>query len=74
VFPAAEFFAENPDVAVDVVVPDGQLIPPDEVSFNHGARVCRVGPDNKLYIALGQPHNVPPAEKQGNRIRQRSGS
>ena len=63
VFPAAEFFWENPDVAVDVVVPEGELIPPDEVSFNHGARVCRIGPDNKLYISLGQPYNVPPAEK-----------
>jgi glucose/arabinose dehydrogenase len=63
VFPAAEFFFENPDVAVDVVVPEGELIPPEEVSFNHGARVCRIGPDNKLYIALGQPYNVPPPAK-----------
>lgn len=63
VFPAAEFFWENPDVAVDVVVPQDELIPPDEVSFNHGARVCRIGPDNKLYISLGQPFNVPPKEK-----------
>jgi glucose/arabinose dehydrogenase len=63
VFPAAEFFWENPDVAVDVVVPQGKLIPPDEESYNHGARVCRIGPDNKLYIALGQPHNVPPPGK-----------
>ena len=63
-FPAAEFFHENPDVAVGVVVPDGQLIPPDEVSYNHGARVCRVGPDNKLYISLGQPFNVPPVAKR----------
>ena len=60
---AAEFFWENPDVAVDVVVPQGELIPPDEESYNHGARVCRIGPDNKLYIALGQPWNVPPKEK-----------
>jgi glucose/arabinose dehydrogenase len=63
VFPAAEFFFENPDVAVGVVVPQGELIPPDEESYNHGARVCRVGPDDKLYISLGQPYNVPPAEK-----------
>jgi glucose/arabinose dehydrogenase len=63
VFPAAEFFWENPDVAVGVVVPQGELVPPDEESFNHGARTCRVGPDNKLYITLGQPYNVPPAEK-----------
>jgi glucose/arabinose dehydrogenase len=63
VFPAAEFFFENPDVAVGVVVPQGELVPPDEESYNHGARVCRVGPDDKLYISLGQPYNVPPPEK-----------
>ena len=32
-------------------------------SYNHTARVCAVGPDNKLYIQLGQPFNVPPPEK-----------
>lgn len=62
-FPAAEFFYESPDVAVAEVVPQGKLVPSDEESFNHGARTCRVGPDNKLYITLGQPFNVPPAEK-----------
>ena len=40
-----------------------QLIPPDEESYNHGARVCRIGPDNHLYISLGQPYNVSPPEK-----------
>ena len=63
VYPAAEFFWENPDVAVGIVVPQGELIPPDEESYNHGARVCRIGPDDKLYIALGQPHNVSPPDK-----------
>jgi glucose/arabinose dehydrogenase len=63
VYPAAEFFWENPDVALDVVVAQGELIPPEEESYNHGARVCRIGPDNKLYIALGQPYNVPPKDK-----------
>lgn len=63
VFPAAEFFYEGPDVAVGEVVSQGQLIPVEEESFNHGARVCRIGPDNKLYISLGQPFNVPPASK-----------
>lgn len=62
-FPAAEFFYEGPDVAVGEVVPQGQLIPPEEESFNHSGRVCRVGPDNKLYITLGQPFNVQPREK-----------
>lgn len=62
-FPAAEFFYEGPDVAVAEVVPQGQLIPVEEESFNHGARTCRVGPDNMLYITLGQPFNVQPREK-----------
>jgi glucose/arabinose dehydrogenase len=62
-YAAAEFFYESPDVAVSVVVPEGQLIPPGEESFNHTARECRIGPDNKLYIQLGQPYNVPPKDK-----------
>jgi glucose/arabinose dehydrogenase len=62
-FPAAEFFYESPDVAVAEIAPQGQLIPVDEESFNHTARVCRIGPDNKLYVSLGQPFNVPPREK-----------
>ena len=62
-FPAAEFFYEGPDVAVIEVVPQGKLIPVEEESFNHGARVCDVGPDGKLYISLGQPFNVQPREK-----------
>ncbi len=63
VFPAAEFFYEGGDVAIGQVAPKGTLIPIEEESFNHGARICRVGPDNKLYITLGQPFNVPPQEK-----------
>jgi glucose/arabinose dehydrogenase len=62
-FPAAEFFYEGPDVAAFQVLKQGELIPAAEESYNHTARVCRVGPDNKLYIALGQPHNVPPKDK-----------
>ena len=61
-FPAAEFFYEGPDVAVIEVVPQGKLIPTEHESFNHGARVCDVGPDGKLYISLGQPFNVQPKE------------
>jgi len=63
VYPAAEFFYESPDVAAFEVVPEGQLIPVEEESYNHTARTCRIGPDNKLYITLGQPFNVPPPEK-----------
>ena len=62
-FPAAEFFYEGPDVAAAVVVPQGQLIPVEEESFNHGARTCRIGPDNKIYITMGNPFNVPAKEK-----------
>ena len=62
-FPAAEFFYEGPDVAVIEVVPQGELIPVEEESYNHGARTCRVADDGKLYITLGQPYNVQPAGK-----------
>jgi len=62
-FPAAEFFYEGPDVAVIEVVPQGKLVPVEEESFNHGARVCRVGKDGMLYVALGQPFNVQPRDK-----------
>jgi len=62
-FPAAEFFYEGPDVAVIEVVPQGKLVPPEEESYNHGARTCRVSDDGKLYITLGQPFNVQPKEK-----------
>jgi glucose/arabinose dehydrogenase len=61
--PAAEFFYEGTDVPLGIVVPQGELIPPEEESYNHTARVCDVGPDNKLYISLGQPYNVPPPDK-----------
>jgi len=63
VFPAAEFFFESPDIAVGTVVAQGELIPPEEESFNHSARVCDIGPDGMLYVSLGQPYNVQPAEK-----------
>ncbi len=62
-FPAAEFFYEGPDVAVITVVAQGKLVPPEEESFNHGARTCRVSDDGKLHITLGQPYNVQPREK-----------
>jgi glucose/arabinose dehydrogenase len=62
-FPAAASSYENREVAPTAVVAQGQLIPPDDESDNHSARVCRIGPDDKLYIALGQPYNVPPPGK-----------
>lgn len=63
VFPAAEARYDKPDIAAFSVVPQGRLIPPDEESQNHGARVIKQGPDDKLYITLGQPYNVPPSGK-----------
>ena len=62
-FPAAEFFYESPDVAAFNLIAKGDLIPPAEESFNHSARVCKLGPDDKVYISLGQPFNVAPPEK-----------
>jgi len=62
-YAAAEFFYESPDVVAGAVVPEGDLIPKADESYNHTARTCRVGPDNKLYIQLGQPYNVPAKEK-----------
>jgi len=60
-FPAAEFFYEGPDIAVEIV--KDQFIPPEEEYFNHAFRVGTIGPDNKIYLALGQPYNVPPQSK-----------
>ena len=63
VYPAAEFFYESPDVAAFNVFKAGTLVPKSEESYNHTARTCRIGPDKKLYISLGQPFNVAPKEK-----------
>ena len=62
-YPAAEFFYEGNDVVAVPIVKLGELIPIEEESYNHTARTCRVGPDDRLYITLGQPFNVPAAEK-----------
>ncbi|OZB17056.1 MAG: sorbosone dehydrogenase [Marinobacter sp. 34-60-7] len=61
-YPAAEFFYEGGDVVASEVIPQGKLIPEQFVSYNHAARVCDIGPDNKLYVSLGQPYNVAPKE------------
>lgn len=61
-YPAAESAYENPEVAAVPVVPGGDLIPPEHESGNHAARICRVGPDGKLYVSLGQPFNVTPPD------------
>ena len=63
-FPAAEFFMESPDTVAIPIIPQGELIPPEEESYNHSARVCAINPkDNKLYVSMGQPFNVAPSDK-----------
>ncbi len=62
-FPAAEYFMEGSDTVAIPIVKQGDLIPADEESYNHTARICAIGPDDKLYISLGQPFNVSPPEK-----------
>ena len=62
-FPAAEYFFEGPDVVAVDIVAKGELIPEGEESYNHTTRVIDIGPDNKLYISLGQPYNVTPEDK-----------
>ncbi|WP_159731296.1 sorbosone dehydrogenase family protein [Methylosinus sp. Ce-a6] len=46
-----------------ILAPQGGLVPAAEQSAYHTTRVCRVGPDDKLYVALGQPYNVTPRDK-----------
>ena len=62
-FPAAEYFMESPDTVAIPIIDQGNLIPEEEESYNHTARVCVIGPDNKLYVSLGQPFNVTPEDK-----------
>lgn len=62
-FPRAEADYQDPSIGVKAIVEQGKLIPAEEGS-GHNLRVCRVGPDGKLYIALGQPYNVPPKTKK----------
>lgn len=62
-FPAAEYFMEGSDTVAFAIVKQGDLIPPEEESYNHTTRSCVIGPDNRIYISLGQPFNVQPPEK-----------
>ena len=62
-FPDAEQELTSKSLQAEIVVPQGELIPRGEQSRGHSARVCRVGYDGKLYVALGQPYNVTPATR-----------
>lgn len=57
-FPDIAATRDRPDPPAVEVVAQGRLIPPARESANHSARVCRIGPDGKLYVSLGQPRNV----------------
>lgn len=61
--PDAGKLAETSTLSVFSAVAQGDLIPREEESRGHSARVCRVGPDDRLYVALGQPYNVSPPSK-----------
>ena len=52
-FPATEFFYDGLYVALMEVVPQGKLIPVEDESYNHGARLFRLGNDGQRYISLG---------------------
>ncbi len=62
-FADAEQDVASKSLHAEIVVPQGELVPRSEQSRGHSARVCRVGPDGKLYVSLGQPYNVTPANK-----------
>ena len=62
-FPGAENSYQRPDLEAQTIIERGKLVPEDEESNGHGRRVCKVGPDGKLYVSIGQPYNVPPADK-----------
>jgi glucose/arabinose dehydrogenase len=62
-FPGAETDFQDPSVTAMAIVEQGKLLPAEDEGTGHNLRVCRVGPDGKLYIALGQPYNVPPKTK-----------
>jgi glucose/arabinose dehydrogenase len=62
-FPHAEADYQDPSVRAKAIVEQGKLLPAEDEGTGHNLRVCRVGPDGKLYIALGQPYNVPPKTK-----------
>jgi hypothetical protein len=48
-FPRAEAASQNPSITAKVIVAQGKLIPVEDEGASHNLRVCRVGPDNKLF-------------------------
>ncbi len=68
-FANAEEHYNDPAVWAKTVVAQGALIPREVESDVHSARVCRIGPDGKLYVAIGEPYNVPPKDKEAEFVR-----
>ncbi len=54
-FPAAEFFFDSPTIAAFAAVARGDLAPGAAAAGDAAARACAVGPDGRLYVALGAP-------------------
>ena len=59
----AESYMQIDAPKAEPLVKLGELTPRSEQSYGHNARVCKIGPDDKIYISLGQPYNVSPASK-----------
>jgi len=62
-FPRAEEDYQDPSIRAKAIVAQDKLLPVEDEGASHNLRVCRAGPNGKLYIALGQPYNVPPKRK-----------
>lgn len=62
-FDAAETHWRQAASRARIIVASGELIPRAEQSGVHTTRVCRIGPDARLYVTLGQPYNVAPRDK-----------
>lgn len=60
-FPDAELTYESPVVPISLVT--DRLVPAETAHGAHDFRVIDVGPDDKLYVAIGQPYNVWPRDR-----------
>ena len=50
-------------LAVQTLVAEGQLVPRDAESTGHGLRTCKINTAQQLFVSLGQPFNVQPADR-----------
>lgn len=63
-FPGAEAQVDEAAPPAVTVVAVGALVPSGELGGGHDARTCRIGPDGRLWVSIGQPHNVTPPAKE----------